>query len=154
MSLRGAAPPITLSALRAGWHDEPLRASMCMRIPRQLTRPGSEDGAELVLFATAPNAFRDAAPSVLALLDLRSRLLTLDAHLQTPDLDEERAGLVRLLDEEGVLDRAVGILLDRGLLPEDGRLELVRLAALAGTSVSAAARALIASATNGPHSET
>jgi hypothetical protein len=147
--LLGAVPAVTLSVLRPGWTDQPVLASMSVRIPRPVAQPESDDRAELLVFAAARHAFRDAAPSLLALLDMTSRQLTLDAHLQLPDLAAERARLLRWLDEQGVIDRAVGILLGRGLLPSEGRLELARLAAVGGTSVFAAARALIASTTYG-----
>jgi hypothetical protein len=82
---------------------------------------------------------------------MTARQIVVDAHLELPDLVEERAALERWRDAQTVIGRAIGILLDRGLVPDEGHLELARLADVGGTSTLDAARALIASATNGPH---
>jgi hypothetical protein len=150
--LRGRAPAVTHSALRTGWHAEPVRSSLSVRLPRPLTASDADGGAELRVYAGGRHAFADAVPSLLALLDIASRQIVVDAHLKLPDLVDERATLDRWRDEQAVVDRAVGILLDRGLVPDEGHLELVRLADVSGTSTLEAARALIASATNGPGS--
>ena len=146
----GAAPMVTLSALRLKSRDAPVLASMSVRLPRPPTAPASDDGAELVVYAAAPHAFRDTAPSVLTLLDMTSHQVTLDAHLTVPDLAEERAAHARWLDDHALIDREVGILLDRGLLPEHGRGELARRAAAVGLSQRAAALLVIASTAQAP----
>lgn len=148
--LRGRAPAVTYSALRAGWDAEPVRSSLSVGLPRPLTASDADGRAELRVYAGAPRAFADTAPALLALLDMTARQVVVDAHLELPDLVDERAALERWRDEQTVVGRAIGILLDRGLVPGEGHLELVRLADLAGTSTVEAARALIASATNGP----
>ncbi|MBK5306076.1 MAG: ANTAR domain-containing protein [Frankiaceae bacterium] len=147
--IRGLAPPVTLSALRPRWHIKPVLASLSVRLPRPPTAPASEGGAELRIYAGAAHAFADTAPSLLALLDMTARQVTVDAHLEAPDLAEERAAIAGWLDDQTVIDRAIGMLLDRGLLPDEARLELARLADLDGTSTLEVARALIASPPNG-----
>lgn len=147
--LRGRAPAVTVSALRPGWHSKLVQASMAVHLPRPHAVPASDGGAELRIFAGEPDAFADTAPSLLALLDMSARHITVDAHLEAPDLDEEQAIRERWLDDQTVMNRALGILLDRGLLPDEGRLELARLAAVGETSLLEAARALTESMTNG-----
>lgn len=150
--IRGRAPAVTLSALRPGSSAEPVLASLSVRLPRPLTGPASGGGAELRIYAGASHAFADAAPSLLALLDMTARQITVDEHLEAPDLAQERAALLQWLDDQAVMDRAIGVLLGRGLLPEEGLLELARLAAVGGTSTLAAAHALLGSMANGPDS--
>lgn len=141
--LLGSAGEMTVSALRPGWHGSVL-ASLAVRLPRPRTWPAPGDRAELIIYAGTARAFNDSLPSLLALLDASSSNVTLDGHLQTPDLVAERAALARWLDEQSLLARAIGILLGQGVHPTDGRLELARRAAAAGTSTVEAARALIA----------
>jgi hypothetical protein len=148
--IHGRGPEVAVSTLRAGWLDSPVLASLSVRLPRAPTAPG---GGELRIFAAAAHAFAQSAPWLLVLLDMTSQNITLDAHLERPDLARERAARDVWLGDQSVLNRAIGILLDRGLLPEEGRLELARLAALGTTTVLEAARALIESATTRPNPE-
>lgn len=143
VTLQGDGPALTISARRPGWHDRPVLASLLVRLPR---RPATctAGGADLVVYASAAHAFRETAPSVLALLDMTGRQVTLDRHLIAPDVIAERAALALWLDEKTSIDRAMGMLLARGLLPTDGRRELERRASVAGISIGAAARLLLA----------
>jgi hypothetical protein len=150
--VRSRAPGVSLSALRPGWHGVPVLASLAVRLPRPPTAPSPHGGAELRIYAGAPHAFAETAPSLLALMDMTARQVTVDGHLELPDLIEEQAARERWREDRAVIDRAIGILLDRGLLLDEGRLELARLAAVGGTSALEAAQALIESMASGPDS--
>jgi hypothetical protein len=143
--MHARTPAVVLSALRAGWERVPVLASLAVRLPRPLGSPATDAGAELRIYAGAPHAFAHTAPWLLALLDMTARHVTVDGHLELPDLDEELAARERWLTDQSVIERAIGVLLDRGLLLPEGRLELARLAAVGGTDVLAAALAVLAS---------
>lgn len=149
LNLHGPASGLTVTALRPGQQDQRVLSSLCVRLPRPLSRPVHDGGVELVIYAGTAHAFSEAVPSLLVLLDVSSGNVTLDAHLEVPSLAAERAGLARWLDEQSIMDRAIGILLERGLLPDEGRVELARRAAAAGTSPVQVALSLIASTTAG-----
>ena len=148
--IHGRGESVAFSELRAGWNGVPVLASLAVRLPRPPANPVRDGGAELRIYAGAPHAFAHTAPWLLALMDMTARQMTLDAHLELPDLGQERAARNRWLTEQTVVDRALGVLLDRGLLPGAGRLELDRLAALGGTTALEAAHLLLAPATTDP----
>jgi hypothetical protein len=140
--LHGPGPELTVSAMGSALHPQPVLASLAVRLPRP--QPASAD-AELVLYAGAPRAFHAVVPSLLALLDRSHRRVSVDGHLAGPDLVAERAAAVRRTEQSEV-NQAIGVLLGRGLLPAVGHDELRRLAAVHGTSVLLAARAVLAGA--------
>lgn len=133
----GPDPALTVTASRPGWQDEPVLASLSLRLPRAPIWPPSDGGAELVIYAGTAHAFRDTAPTLLSLFDLRFLESTSDAHLKAPDLTGGQAALERWLDDQTGIDRALGNLLGRGITLEDGRLELARLAAADATAARA-----------------
>jgi hypothetical protein len=142
-----ASPALTLSCLRPAAASHPVLSSVAVRLPRPLASTEGVVPAELRIYASVRDAFAAAVPSLLSLLDMRAGRITVDAHLELPDLNAEMTTLSRWLAAQAVVGRAIGVLLDRGLSPHDGHAELARLADLAGTSVFTAACAVVASTT-------
>jgi hypothetical protein len=140
--LHAPGPALTVSAMGPGPHPQPVLASLAVRLPRP--QPASAV-AELVLYAATPRAFHAVVPSLLVLLDRSHRWVSVDGHLAGPDLVAERAEAARRVAQSDV-DRAVGVLLDRGMLPAEGYDELRRLASVHQISVLLAARAVLAEA--------
>jgi hypothetical protein len=85
--------------------------------------------------------------------DLRGRLnpllaLRVDEHLHV-QTDSTEAELTSSMDALATVNRALGILIDQGLLPDDAQAELSRLARQEGTDLPGAGRLLLDS-TGGP----
>jgi hypothetical protein len=111
------------------------------RVLSSLAVPLSEldPGDQLVVRAGGAGAF------LLLAEDLASRLggdreIVVDRHLDLPGSGEAAAGMFAGL---GVVDQAIGVLLDRGLSPREARRDLERRARASGLSVAAAARSLL-----------
>ncbi len=120
--------PVTVTALTLDAGLEPVRSSLAIRLPHNplvhsaLTNstslpPGRSlpAGAELVLYASCRRAFHTVAVDLLALLDLDPRRAVLDRHLALPDLADAADTLAAQLDDCSAVERAVGVLLARGL---------------------------------------
>lgn len=144
--LPGAAAALALTALLPGAGDASVRASLAIELPRSASQ-AAPARPTLVLYARVARAFDGIVPSLLALLDLSHRDLTVDAHLELPDTIAQSDAWTRQLEDEEAVSRAIGVLLDRGMLPADGHRELRRLAARDAVSTVAAARALVAGVT-------
>lgn len=140
--IRGPTAATTVSAFLHGRDRAPVRASLAVDLPRP--SPSTRPTATLILFAEEPGAFSPVAPQVLALLDMSARHVTVDGHLTTPDLDRERRVASQLMRERRDVNRALGLLLGRGMLLDAGLVELRRLGAASGKGIVAAARALLA----------
>lgn len=115
----------------------PVLASLA--VPRSLSEP-----ADMVLFqASEAGAFLLLADDLRGLLDpLLS--LRVDEHLQV-EIDTTAGRLLSAMSELSVVNQAIGILIDRGLLPEEAHAELSRLAARDGTDVAAVSRQILGS---------
>lgn len=139
--ISGSTPDITVSAFAPAQPRGPIRASLAVSLPRP---PGSSrPRALLILYAVRPAVFSLVAPELLALLGLGARHITVDGHLAAPDPAAQRAALTQRLQERGAVDRALGVLLDRGMVREEGLAELRRLADVGGIGIVSAARALL-----------
>lgn len=97
---------------------------------------------QLILRAGNRGAFLLLRDELAALPAPRRPAVQVDQHLSPaappgPALASARADLA-------AIDRAIGVLLDRGLPPEAARADLRRRAELAGTSVAAAGHAILA----------
>jgi hypothetical protein len=136
-------PPMTVTAMADGAGTGPARASLAIELPRSVAEDHGAQGAAFVLYASEPLVFLAVVPSLLALLDLGHHRVTLDAHLVLPDPAAERVVLVQQLADRAVLARAMGFLLDRGMLADEAAGEIRRLAALRRLSPVAAARRLL-----------
>jgi hypothetical protein len=93
----------------------------------------------LVIRARVPGAFLLLADDLASRLGDAPRIIV-DGHLDLALDRETAAGMVAGL---GVVDQAIGFLLDRGLSPPQAREDLERRAATSGVSVAAAARSLL-----------
>jgi len=140
--------PVTVTALTLDAASSRSRGSWLSACPTTPHRqhqppPGRPPpcGAELVLYASGRSAFPTVA---VDLLDLDPRRAVLDRHLALPDLaDAAAATLAAQLDDRSAVERAVGVLLARGLPVDQGRQELTRRAAAHGHDLPAAARQLL-----------
>ena len=137
------APPLTVTALIPGAGTGRARSSLAIELPRSVAHDHGAQGAAVVIYASEPLVLLAVVPSLLALLDLGHHRVTLDAHLVLPDLAAEQAALVQQLADHAVLGRAVGFLLERGMLPEAAAAEIRRLAGVRRLSPVAAARHLL-----------
>lgn len=123
-----------VTRVAAGGHPGPVRASIDVPL-----RAGS-----LVVRATDRGAF------VLLHADLRAAFgvgpgsVGLDRHLALPSVRTDESLIASVLDDRSV-QRAIGVLLDRGLSPDAARDDLRRRAEAARTSTGDVARALLAS---------
>lgn len=138
--------PVTITARGAPQHDQPVRSSLAVRLPSP-SSPHDHDatgGRALTLYAAAPNAFPSLAADLLALLDLDPRRAMVDGHLELPPDDFTGDALRLQLDALSHTDLALGALLDKGFLPEDGRHELERLATHNHTTIDQAAMLILA----------
>lgn len=101
-----------------------------------LSEVGSPD--QLIVRAGEAGAFLLLADDLASRLG-RARPIILDRHLDPPPSGEAAA----LFAGHGVVDQAIGVLLDRGLSPPQARQDLQRRARATGVSLAAAARSLL-----------
>jgi hypothetical protein len=101
--------------------DEALKTLIgsSLRLPLSLTS-GLSAGSELVLYALTPGAFVDLAADLAYATDAVAGDVVVDGHL-TPV--SRRSGLVGV-EELAMINRAVGLLMGRGLSPEAARAQL------------------------------
>jgi hypothetical protein len=127
--------PITLTTV------EPVEVETSLRLPLSALGNAGLLGA-LVFYAGNPGAFVDLAADLSFALGLGPDVVALDQDL-TPISDP--AGLTGLtgLAEMSQVNQAIGILIERGHMPDSARTELHRLANLAQTTPHAAAHQLI-----------
>jgi hypothetical protein len=125
--------PITLTAI------DPDDIATSLRLPLDVLGD-AEPGSVLVLYAARPGALIDLAADLSFVLGLSPNTITLDDDL-TPSNDNP-AGLQGLAEMVQV-NQAIGILIERGHLPDSARTELRRLAHHAQTTLHAAAQQLI-----------
>jgi hypothetical protein len=109
-----------------------------------LSLPVAGSGCVLVLQASAPGAFLSLAEHLTAVLGSGRSSPELDAHL-APLAASTGPVLAEALAELSLLDRALGVLIGHGWPPEDGERELHRRAAMAGLTMAAVAKRLLAS---------
>ncbi|HYN71447.1 MAG TPA: hypothetical protein VES60_03015 [Nakamurella sp.] len=97
-----------------------------------------EPGSAVVFYAAATGALVDLAADLGWLLNIRAAVV-LDGHLQPA----QQQGVMSGLAEMSVVQQAVGVLIDRGMIPQAGRDELEHLARESDTTVHAVAAQLI-----------
>jgi hypothetical protein len=124
--------PITLTAM------DPDDIATSLRLPLDVLGE-ADPGSVLVLYAAKPGAFVDLAADLSFALGLSPNMIILDDDL-APTSDS--AGLQGLAEMVQV-NQAIGILIERGHLPDSARTELRRLAHHAQTTLHAAAQQLI-----------
>lgn len=125
---------------------QPVLSSLAIRLPRFNAPAVDDDGGSrsLTLYASAAHAFTSLTSDLLALLDLDPRQAIFDGHLELPEQDTTGDALRGQLADLSHTDLALGVLLDRGVLPAAGRRELERLASENRTTIGAAARRILA----------
>jgi len=148
LSITAEGIPMTVTSSD---RDEPrARSSLALRMPRHAGTASGASCPRLVLYAADPGVFDVVARDLIALLDTHMRHAEIDAHLNVPDGAAEADDLADHLDGRSAVDRAIGVLLDRGVLPDEARAQLERRAASAGTSHVTAARNLLGEAAGEP----
>jgi hypothetical protein len=129
----GSDAPITLG-IRGGGVG-PVLSSLAAS--RSLSEPG-----DIVLFqASEAGAFLVLADDLAAALD-PVLSLRIDEHLHV-EVDVTAAGWTRSMDDLSAVNRAVGLLIERGFLPEDASAELTRQARQDGTTIAGISRLLL-----------
>lgn len=104
-------------------------------------------GSSLLLYAATPGAFVDLAADLCYALRLDPASLVVDDHLGAPH-DGPRSGLTAL-DGTSAINRAIGVLIERGATPESARDELHRLAGTDGGDPVHAAEQVLSSVSGG-----
>lgn len=144
LALNWAGLPLAVTRLTMASALHPVRGSLELRLPtKQENRRSGLSGAVLHLYGSVAGAFDRTAAGLRELLDLDPRRVTVDQHLRLPDPETAEQLQARQLDDLSAVERAVGVLLDSGLLPEQGRAELVRRAHRDKITLPAAARVLV-----------
>lgn len=134
--------PITLTTM------DPVDVATSLRLP--LNALGDiQTGSVLVLYADKPGAFVDLAADLSFALGLTPDVITLDDDLNPASGPAGIGGLT----EMSHINQAIGILIDRGHLPDSAHAELDRLARQAQTTVHAAAQQLIRTTLQTPATE-
>jgi len=129
--------PCTVSA-QVGRGAAAVRSSLWLRLP-------GHAGAAFTVQAADDRALDQLGADLPALLDVHRDRVVLNEHL-TPST-EVATTLAGELRDTSTIDRALGVFLDRGVLPEDGLSELQLTAASSGTTVAVAARRILAGVT-------
>lgn len=117
--------PVTLTSVT---HDRPTAASS-LRLPLDLAS-AARLGGEIVLFASTPGAFVDLAADLGYVLKADDGDIQLDQSLPTPS----RSGLFGV-SKLAMVNRARGVLIGRGLTPEEAEIRLESDAVLRGVEV-------------------
>jgi hypothetical protein len=109
-------------------------ASLAVRLP------AGASGDLLILRAGAAGAYLLLADGLNGLLGPDQAPAEVDEHLSWPTLSSATG-----LADVGSIDQAIGVLVDRGLPPEEARRELQRRAEAADETVAAVSREVLAS---------
>ena len=142
MTVYASGAPITLAAVDP---RDALGAGATLLVP--LDPLGAPAGSTVLFYAANPGSFVDLGADTRNLFGLDGQVV-IDGHLATDPGDPGVAGF----NETTAINRAVGILIERGKPPPEARLELRRLAADADGTVLGAAEQLLQSAT-GPSTD-
>ncbi len=102
---------------------------------------GAQPVATVLLYAAEPGGFTELAVLTRRVFDLDGEVV-LDGHLPAVDDPPAPSGISGI-DEAALVNRAIGVLIDQGCLPEQTHVELARRAAQHHTSVFTAASALL-----------
>jgi hypothetical protein len=130
--------PIMLTAFDGEMDEARVTTSVVLPLPALAK---VEPGSMLILYASRPGAFVDFAADAALALGIAPDSVTLDRHLPAPGQLGAHSGLHDVV----LINRAIGVLLGRGLHPDAARVEMQRRAWMSGTTLGEAASALIAS---------
>jgi hypothetical protein len=114
----------------------PAATSLCLPLPEVA---GSEPGSSLVLYGATPGAFVDLAADLTWALALDPAAIVLDAHLDVPRPSDVVTGL----HEQGIVNQALGVLIERGHAFESARAELRRQAKADNVGVPVSAQRIL-----------
>jgi hypothetical protein len=132
LTVVNAGVPLTVTAFVDAVTTAHVRSSAQLPLSRLCD---AEPGSAIVFYASEPVAFVDFAVELSAALDLATGVITLDGHLNPP----EWMGADTAMDPASQMNQALGILIDRGFVPEDARAELEGLAVRRAAGRTAAA---------------
>jgi hypothetical protein len=138
MTLVVEGQPVTLTSM--GEEATTVAIGSSLALPLSLTS-GLAEGSSLVCYATAPGAFVDLAADLGYALSASDGEVLLDQHL-TPA--STRSGIAGV-EELSLVNRALGVLIGRGLTPEDAHDQLRRRADATGLQVVQVAAFLVGS---------
>jgi hypothetical protein len=124
--------PITLTTM------DPVDVATSLRVPLNALCD-VQAGSALVLYADKPGAFVDLTADLSFALGLTPGVVTLDDNLSPASGPAGIGGLTEMSD----VNQAIGVLIERGHLPDGARVELDRLANHLQTTVHAATQHLI-----------
>lgn len=136
---------IAASERNGHWHAP----ALTVKLPRSSTNGPARQPAVLVVFATDTRALTRLAADLTAVLGIDPGRITLAAAAPVPQTAAADLVLSEQLAGRAAIDRALGVLLDQGWAPTEGRSELQRRADDAGASLAQAA-ANVLSALPGP----
>ncbi len=132
---------VTIAAIRSNGHRH--APAMTVTLPRPSTTGPARQPAVLVVFATDTVALTRLAGDLTALLGIDPGRITLAAAAPVPQTAAADLVLSEQLAGRAAVDRALGVLLDQGWVPTEGRSELQRRADDDGASLAQAAATVL-----------
>jgi len=138
----GIDPNFTFSLMADGAQDHDVRASLMMPLS-QMRRVDVGTDVTVVLFAAKDGAFVDLAADLAWILGCNLSDIAVDEHLVAGRLDT-----VESMTARSVINQALGVLLGRGMTPEQADDELDARAAAAGTDRHTAAARILTDLTD------
>ena len=139
MTLQSDWCPVTLTAVNP---DLALSAGTSLALPLGPSAAAGL-GATIVLYAAHPGAFVDLAADLERVI-APAGCVVLDGDLPDTSATAQRSGITGLA-ELSVVNRAIGVLITRGLTPAEARAELRRRAEEGQNSVADGAQQVLAS---------
>lgn len=121
-------------------HVDPRDIGTSLRLPRPIAGVGTDrPGITVVLYAATPGAFVDMAADLSFLTGHEFAVADLDQHRGLA----HEADITGVLQAEGAIHEAIGVLIDRGHTPEQASTELDTLADAAHTDRATAAAGIL-----------
>jgi len=133
----GIDPNFTFSLMADGAQDHDVRASLMMPLS-QMRRADVGTDVTVVVFAAKDGAFVDLAADLAWILGCNLSDIAVDEHLVAGGLDTVESVAAR-----SVINQALGVLLGRGMTPEQADGELDAQAAAASTDRHTAAARIL-----------
>lgn len=131
------------------WHAP----ALTVKLPPPSTKGPARQPAVLTVFATDSAALTRLAADLTAVLRIDPSRITLAGPTPVPQAEAAEQVLSEQLGDRAAINRALGVLLDQGWAPTQGRSELQRRADNAGASLAHAAAGVLA-ALPGPAPQT
>lgn len=131
--------PITFTAFEGEFDEARIVTSVVLPLA---ALSAVEAGSMLIIYASRPGALVDLAADAAVALGIAPDSVALDRHVPASGALSALSGLADVV----LINQAIGVLLDRGLLPVAARVEVHRLAWMSEITVGEASLALLASA--------